>query len=77
MTVRSDITGLTEVGATAQTIALVHVLDQDAEARKEIRALLDSLEQPVRYSNEDGDRRAHASAALANIIRQYNGHEIY
>src|SRR5215217_4540526 len=77
MTIRSDIKGLTEVGATAQTIALANVLDRDPSARQDVRALLDELEQPIRYCNEDGDRRAAASAALASIIRKYNGPKIY
>jgi hypothetical protein len=76
MPVRSDIKGLTEVGSTAQTIALADELYRNEDARKLLRAILDNFEDEQTYSGEDGDRKHYCSISLANIIRKYNGPEI-
>lgn len=76
MPVRSDIQGLTEVGATAQTIALAEVLYRSAPLRQQVRSYMDLFEDPTTCSGEDGDRRAKAALAFAAIIRQYKGPEI-
>lgn len=77
MTIRTDIIGLSQFGSSAQTIALADVLSNDTSARNTVRSLLKQLEEPTRYSNQDGDRRAHVATMLAHIIRKYDGPKIY
>jgi hypothetical protein len=76
MTIRSDIKGLTEVGATAQTIALADVLYRNADSREMLRAIMDLAGEQRTYSGQDGDIKATLAAGLATIIRQYDGPEI-
>lgn len=76
MPVRSDIKGLTEVGPTAQTIALADVLSRDAGARDLLIAIVNLAGQQRNYSGEDTDIKAGLAASIATIIRKYNGPEI-
>ena len=62
-------TGLTECGSTEQTILMSRELYKSAEARNELRRLLDEVENHVFYSGVEGDIRSAISATLANIAR--------
>jgi hypothetical protein len=62
--------GLTQCGSTEQTIAISYAL-QDKENRDALRKWLDCLDEPIRYSNEDFDRRQGIAADLAGFARQH------
>lgn len=70
MPVREDIKGLTEVGATAQTIALADVLYRDAGSPDLIQRLLNLATAHPDYSGHDADIKASLAAVLATIIRK-------
>lgn len=71
------IEGLGEFGYTGQTVTLARQLQRNPEARAEMRKLLDMLEQPHRYSNEDFDRRQHVAATLSNMMRDEVGMKVW
>jgi hypothetical protein len=64
------IEGLFEHGYSAQTFRLADQLHRDEEARQLLRKWLDCFDTPIRYSNEDFDRKQGLASDLADIIRK-------
>ena len=66
-----DVEGLFPCGSTRQTIALASQLENSATLRAQLRRLLDEMDRPIRYSNEDFDRRQHLAGWLADVVRAW------
>tara|TARA_R110000868_G_scaffold145660_2_gene365989 strand:- start:2676 stop:3050 length:375 start_codon:yes stop_codon:yes gene_type:complete len=63
------IAGLSEHGATDQTIELARRLSDSAVLRDKMQLVLDQFKAGDVYVGERGDKRAFAAAAIANIMR--------
>ncbi len=62
-------TGLSDYGSTQQTILMSVELYRNADARNQLRRLLDEIENHRFYSGVEGDIRACLSDKLASIAR--------
>jgi hypothetical protein len=66
----SEQMALPEHGYSAQTWALASALYRSDSERTALRRWLDIMESPIKYSNEDFDRKQGLASELADIIRR-------
>ena len=60
---------VTEFGSTKETIAIAEQLNKDSGMRKKIINLLEKMDIPISYSNQDIDREAYLAKMLGDVLR--------